>query len=153
MSDTTTQSTTPMTSRVRPDPDRLPVYEQPKGLGWVVFAAVMLMISGGLQVAYGLVALFNDEWIVWTNVGALYFDLTTWGWVHLITGGVVVLSGLGLLSGNVVARLVGVVMATLSLIVNFMFIPAYPVWALTVIAVDIIIIWAIIARGGDVRTL
>jgi hypothetical protein len=117
--------------------------------GWIAFAAVMLVLSGVLNVVHGLVALLNDEWVVWGNRGNLYLDLTTWGWVHVAVGVLVIMTGLGLVSGNVLARTIGVFLAGMSLIANFLFIPAYPVWTLTIIAIDVFVIFALTAHGRD----
>jgi hypothetical protein len=99
----------------------------------------------------GLIAIVNDEWVVWGNRGDLYIDLTAWGWVHLIVGTVVFLAGIGLLSGNVLARTVAVLLAGVAILVNFVFIPAYPVWALTIIAINVFVIYALTAHGGELR--
>jgi hypothetical protein len=119
--------------------------------GWIVFAGIMMMIAGAFQAIYGLIAIVNDEWVVWGNRGAAYLDLTQWGWIHLIWGVIVVLSGIGVLSGNVLARAVGVVVAAISAIVNFLFIPVYPLWSVTVVVLAIVVIWALIAHGGQMR--
>ena len=119
--------------------------------GWIAFAGVMMVISGSLNALYGLVALLNDEWVVWTNRGSLYLDISDWGWVHLIVGLVVLVSGVGVFSGNVLARTVGVIGATVSLITNFFFIPAYPLWALTVVTINVLVIWALTAHGKEMR--
>ncbi len=74
-------------------------------VGWIVFAAVMMIIAGSLNVFYGIVAAVNDEWVGWTNGDAVYLDISQWGWVHIILGAVVLLSGIGLLSGNILARI------------------------------------------------
>ena len=95
----------------------------------------------------------NDDWVVWGNRANLYVDMTAWGWVHLIGGVIVVLAGLGLFTGNIVARTIAVIVAGLSLIANFLFIPAYPVWALTVITLDVLVIYAIMAHGREVIDL
>jgi hypothetical protein len=125
-------------------------YEKPSGWGgWIIFAAVMMILVGTLNAIHGLVAIFNDEWVVWTNRGDLYFDLTTWGWIHLGVGLAVVLAGFGLLTGNVLARMIGVLMAGVSIIANFLYMPAYPVWALTIIAIDVFVIYALTAHGRD----
>lgn len=127
-------------------------YEPSGWVGWNIFAAIMLMIGGGLQMIYGFIALVNDEWVVWGNRASLYLDLTTWGWVHLVGGAVVLLAGIGVLSGNILARTIGVIVASLSLIANFMFIPAYPIWSLTVITLDVLVIWALTAHGREMKT-
>jgi hypothetical protein len=121
--------------------------------GWIAFAGVMMVIAGTLNAVYGLIAVINDDWVVWTNSGSLLVDITNWGWVHLVVGLVVLASGVGVFSGNVLARTVGVIAATISLIVNFFFIPAYPIWALTVITIDVLVIWALTAHGSEMRRL
>jgi hypothetical protein len=119
--------------------------------GWIAFAGVMMVITGGLNALYGLIAAVNDEWVVWTNRGSLYLDISQWGWVHLIVGLALLLSGIGVFSGNVLARTVGVIAAGVSLIVNFVFIPAYPLWALVVVTIDVLVIWALTAHGREMR--
>jgi hypothetical protein len=119
---------------------------------WIVFASVMMMIGGALAIFQGLVAAINDEWVVWRNAEALYLDLSAWGWAHMAIGAVVLLCGVSILSGNILARAVGVFVASLSLVTNFMFMPAYPVWATIVIAVDVLVIWALIVHGREMRT-
>ena len=119
--------------------------------GWSMFAATMMILSGGLNALYGLVAAVNDDWVVWRNANAVYFDLSTWGWVHMVVGLVVVAAGIGVLSGNVIARAIGVLMAVLSIVANFFFIPVYPFWAISIITVDALVIWALTAHGGELR--
>jgi hypothetical protein len=124
--------------------------ETPSGwVGWIIFAAVMMMLAGALNAMQGLVAIVNDDWVVWGNRADVYLDLTAWGWTHLIVGILLVVAGLGVLSGNVLARTVAVILAGASLIVNFLFIPAYPVWALTIIALDVFVILALTVHGRD----
>ena len=77
------------------------------------------------------------------------FDTTTWGWIHLIVGIVVILAGFGIFTGNVLARSVGVIVAVVSAIANFMWLPYYPIWSVIVIAIDIAVIWALTAHGRD----
>jgi hypothetical protein len=79
------------------------------------------------------------------------FDATTWGWIHLLLGVVVAFAGWGLLSGRTWARVVGITLAVLSAIANFAFIPYYPFWSLLIIALDVFVIWAIAAHGGEMR--
>jgi hypothetical protein len=119
--------------------------------GWIAFAGVMMIIAGSLNLFYGIVAAVNDEWVVWSNRASVYLDISEWGWVHIILGAIVLLAGFGVFSGNILARTVGVVVATVSLVVNFLFIPAYPLWAITVIVVDVLVIWALTAHGGEMR--
>jgi hypothetical protein len=137
------RSTTSMTVEGGP-------YEQRSGWGgWIIFASVMLVLAGTLNALHGLVAIFNDEWVVWGNRANLYLDLSTWGWIHLGVGIAVALAGLGLLTGNVLARAVAVLVASVSIIANFIYMPAYPVWALTIIAIDVFVIYAVTAHGRE----
>jgi hypothetical protein len=127
-------------------------YDEPTGwTGWIAFAGVMMIIGGALNLFYGIVAAVNDEWVVWTNRGDVYLDVSEWGWVHIILGAIVLLAGIGVFSGNILARTVGVIVASVSLIVNFFYIPVYPLWALIVITLDVLVIWALTAHGGEVR--
>ncbi len=119
--------------------------------GWIAFAGVMMIIGGSLNLLYGIIAAVNDEWVVWTNRGDVYLDISEWGWVHIILGAIVLLSGIGVFSGNILARTVGVVVAGISLIANFFFIPVYPIWAITVIVLDMLVIWALTAHGREMR--
>ena len=127
-------------------------YDEPTGwTGWIVFAAIMMIIGGSLNALSGFIAIVNDDWVVWTNSTAVLVDLSVWGWALLIVGLLVLLSGIGVLSGNVLARTVGVIAVSLNLVVNFFFVPVYPFWALTVITIDALVIWALIAHGREMR--
>jgi hypothetical protein len=121
-------------------------------VGFILFAAIMLIMSGIFQFFAGLVALFNDEFYVATRNYVFQFDATSWGWIHLIGGLIVALAGFGLLAGQTWARVVGIILALLSAIANFAFIPYYPFWALTIITLDIFVIWALAAHGGAMRS-
>jgi hypothetical protein len=110
-----------------------------------------MIIAGSLNALYGLIAVVNDEWVVWGNRANLYLDISQWGWVHLVVGLALLFSGIGVFSGNVLARTVGVIAAAVSLIANFAFIPAYPVWSLVVVTIDVLIIWALTAHGSEMR--
>jgi hypothetical protein len=120
-------------------------------VGWIGFASVMLLITGALQIFYGLVAVVNDEWVVWGNRANLYLDLTAWGWVHMGIGLVVVLAGLGVLTGNILARTIAVIVAAISLMANFLSLPAYPFWSLVVMTIDVLVIWALMVHGREMK--
>jgi hypothetical protein len=153
--DSTSRRRTTMASAMSQDPATRTVvegefYEKRSGWGgWIIFASVIMILAGALNAMHGLVAIFDDEWVVWTNQGDLYLDLTTWGWIHLGIGIAVVLAGFGLFTGNVLARAIAVALAGLSIIANFLYMPAYPVWALTIIAIDVFVIYALTAHGRD----
>src|SRR5690242_20093274 len=121
--------------------------------GWVVFGGVMLIMVGLFQAIQGLVALFDDGFYL-VRASGLVVDVNynTWGWTHLAIGVIAALTGLGLLAGNIVARVLGVVIAVLSALVNLAFISAYPVWSTIVIALDVIVIYAIIVHGRELKS-
>jgi hypothetical protein len=129
-------------------------YDAPEPSSWamggVIFAAVMMMMAGVFQVMAGLIALFTNEFYVTTPDYVFQFDATTWGWIHLLIGVVVGLAGFGVLRGNLAARILGISLAVLSALANFLFIPYYPFWSITIIAVDIFVIWALATTGRDV---
>jgi hypothetical protein len=142
------------TSRERP-PAQEPGYPQQSTAwtGWVVFAGVMLMTLGAFQVIQGLVALFDDGFYAVRPSGlVVHANYNTWGWTHLIIGVVAIATGLGLLAGNLAARILGVVVAVVSAIVNLGFISAYPIWSAIVIAIDVIVIYAITVHGGELKS-
>jgi hypothetical protein len=122
-------------------------------VGWVWFAGVMMIVGGLLNAFYGLVAVLNSTWVGWTNTTHVFATVATWGWTELIVGLVVALAGLGIFTGNRAARTVGVIVAAISLVANFMFIPLYPFWALTIMVVDALVIYALTAHGKEVRRL
>jgi hypothetical protein len=119
-------------------------------IGWTAFAAIMMMIIGFFQSFAGLVAILEDELIVLTPKYLLQFNVTTWGWIHLILGIVVILAGFALFSGAVWARTVGVLLAAGSLIAMFAWLPYYPIWAIIIIAMDVFVIWALTVHGRDI---
>jgi hypothetical protein len=122
--------------------------------GWVVFAGVLMIMVGGFQALMGLVALFKDEYYQVTRSGLLVsVDYTTWGWVHLLLGAIACVAGVGVLVGQTWARVTGIVLAVLSALVNIAFLSAYPIWGVTVIALDVIVIYALAVHGGDVRDM
>ena len=122
--------------------------------GWVVgasvFAASMMMLVGSFHVIAGLTGIIENEFFVSTPNYVFEFDVTAWGWIHLIGGIVVVWAGFSLFNGAVWARSVGVIIAIVSAIANFMFLPYYPVWSIIVIALDVLVIWALTVHGRDI---
>ena len=109
--------------------------------GWIAFAGVMMFILGSLDALWGLAAIVNDDVVVVGGSGALIFDITTWGWVHLILGSIVALSGLGLISGNAAARVVGIFVVAVNAIAQIVWFPAAPLWSFLMIILDTIIIY------------
>lgn len=124
----------------------------PWATGFAMFAGVLMIISGLWGVIVGISAILNDKVYVTTPEYLYQFDLTGWGWVHLILGVLVGGAGVGVIQGATWGRLVGVLAAGLSLLVNFPFIPHYPVWSILIIALDVLIIWALVAYRGPAGT-
>jgi hypothetical protein len=119
-------------------------------VGFTAFAAVVMIMIGAFQAFQGLVALLNDDFYVVGQKWVFSLDLTTWGWVHLIVGALVAVAGVFVLRGAVWARTVGVAVAAISALLNFMWLPYYPAWSLLIIALDIVVVWALIAHGRDI---
>ena len=118
-------------------------------VGFTAFAAVVMIMTGAFQAFQGLVAVLNDEFFVAGQKWTLSLDLTTWGWIHLLIGLLVLVAGFFVFKGAVWARVVGIAAAALSAVLNFMWLPYYPVWALIIIALDVMVIWALSVHGRD----
>lgn len=111
--------------------------------GLVVFAAVMLVIAGVLDIFRGIMGIAGDDLFVTTPQYVFRFDLTGWGWFHLILGFVGVLIGVSLFKAALVARIAGVAIAGFLIIANFLSLPYYPVWSIIAIALYSFVIWAL----------
>ena len=114
-------------------------------LGFVVFAGVMLMLIGTFHAFTGLAAIIQNEFFVVGRNYAYELDVTAWGWLHLIFGAIVAAAGYGVFSGATWARVVGITLAAISAVGNFFFIPYQPVWAILIIALDVLVIAALTA--------
>jgi hypothetical protein len=112
-------------------------------LGGAAFAGVMLATLGAFQALQGIAAIADDEVYVRGIKYAYQFDLTTWGWIHLVLGVVAVATGIGILAQQTWANAVGIVIAFLSALSSFAFMPYYPFWSITILAFDIFVIWAL----------
>ena len=141
----------------RPDMDtsRVAYGHQPDPTGWtgwVVFASFMMFLVGAFQAIQGLVALFDDGFYLVTP-GNLVVDVNynVWGTAHLILGILLILSGAGVLTGNLAARTVGVILAALSAVANLIFIEAYPLWSMIIITVDVLVIYALTVHGRELK--
>jgi hypothetical protein len=120
-------------------------------VGFILFAAIMMIMVGVFQALQGLIAIFENEFYVATRNYLFQFDATTWGWIHLVIGLLVAFAGYGLLSGKTWARLLAITLAALSATANFLFVPYYPFWSLLLVTLNILVIWAITAHGGELR--
>ncbi|MGI5375127.1 DUF7144 family membrane protein [Streptomyces sp. CA-251387] len=122
---------------------------QAAATGLTLFAGVMLFISGILDVFRGIMAVAEDDVYVSTPNYVFKFDLTSWGWIHLLFGAIAVVVSFGLFAAKTWARVVGVGIAALLIIANFLSIPYYPVWSLTLIAMYAFIVWALCVVKRD----
>jgi hypothetical protein len=121
-------------------------------VGWITFAGVMMILLGAFQAMEGLVAILNDDYYLVGRTGlAVSVDYTAWGWVHLLLGIVVAAAGLGVMVGQMWARVVGIIVAVLSAIVNIAFLAAYPVGSAIIIAVDVLVIYALTVHGREAK--
>ena len=131
-------------SNVRPDA---------AAVGIITAAAVVLILAGVLNAMQGVVALATNEFYVVTRRWLFEFDVTTWAWVHILLGLIGAATGVALLMGAFWARLLGVIIAAVSVIANFLWLPYYPVWALIIIAFDVFVIWALTTHGQDMKNV
>ena len=115
-----------------------------------IAAAIILIIGGVCHGMQGVVGIATNEFYVTTQRWIFQFDVTTWGWIHILVGIVAVAAGVGLFSGAVWARTLAVAVAAVSILVNFVWLPYYPIWAVLIIAFDFFVIWALTAHGRDV---
>lgn len=120
-------------------------------VGWVFFASAMMILVGGLQTISGLAALFKDGFYVVSAERLIAFDYSTWGWVNLIIGLLIVAAGLAIMSGQTWGRVVGVFLAVLSALSNLAFISAYPLWSIVALVIDCLVIYALTMHGAEVN--
>jgi hypothetical protein len=120
-------------------------------VGGIVFAATVMLMVGVFQAIAGLVAIIDDEFYVVTRNYTFDLDTSAWGWVHLIIGVLVASCGWALFARKTWAGVATIVLAGLSAVANFFFIPYYPFWAILVIALDVWVIWSV-TRPGAIRT-
>ncbi|GLY66560.1 DUF7144 family membrane protein [Amycolatopsis taiwanensis] len=120
-------------------------------VGWIWFAGAMMILLGFFNIIEGIVALFSPRFYIVSPSGLLLFNLTGWGLVHLIIGILAVAAGAALFTGALWARITAVVLAGINAIAQLTFLSAHPVWATIVIALDVVVIWAVIAHGREVE--
>ncbi|RFC78507.1 hypothetical protein DXZ75_08620 [Streptomyces sp. AcE210] len=101
-----------------------------------------MLVSGPLSILLGASGIAGDT-VFAASRYAYRFDLTAWGWLHLLLGVALVVAGLGVVAGQSWGRGAGIAVAALSLITQFMFIPYYPAWSITVMALDLLIVWSL----------
>ena len=123
------------------------------GAGFSVFAGSMMAVTGVFQFFEGLVAVVNgNDFLVQRGSYVFKFDATAWGWVHIVIGLVLLAAGVGIFTGNLVARGVGILLACLSMIANFLWMPYYPLWSVVLIAINVFVVFALCSVDlGDSR--
>lgn len=118
--------------------------------GWVRFGGVVMTIIGGFAVIQGFFALFSPTYVTLTGAGVLLFDLTAWGWLHILLGALVLATGLALVgSAPGWARGTAIVLLALNTIVQLAYMPAYPIWSLVLIVLDIVVIFALMVTWDE----
>ncbi|HEX8753606.1 MAG TPA: hypothetical protein VF731_09345 [Solirubrobacterales bacterium] len=117
--------------------------------GWTVFAGVALLIVGSLDALYGLAAVLNNEIVIVGGQGVIVADITTWGWVHLILGSIVALTGIGLFAAASAARWAAVFFVAVNAVAQIVWFPAAPLWAFLIIVLDVTIIYQLTARWEE----
>lgn len=121
--------------------------ESERGLGWLTFGGVMLTLAGTFSLIDGVVALAKSKFYV-ADATFVFSDVRTWGWIMLVVGAIELMAAFALFSGSQWARWFGVSVAGLNAIAQLMFLPAYPWWAIAIFAVDMLVIYALVAYGG-----
>jgi hypothetical protein len=141
-----------------PSPSEAPASEnlppQTGWTGWVMFGGAMMVLLGAFHAIAGVTALTHSAYYVAKPTDlVVHVSYTTWGWVHLAVGLVAVATGMGLFRGQLWARVLGVLVAAVSALLNFVFIPAYPIWSVLMVTFDIVVIYAIAAHGAEMKTV
>jgi hypothetical protein len=118
--------------------------------GWILFAAIVLLMVGGMDIFQGLVAVFEDEYVVATRKGLALIDVTAWGWITMLWGALLIVAGLGLLGGAGWARWLAIVGVAINAIQQVAFMAnypqAYPLWNILIIALNVLVLFALTAR-------
>ena len=125
-------------------------FDEPGG-GWILFAGIMLMLAGVLNVIWGIAAIGDSSFFV-NDQKYILSNLNTWGWVTLILGVLQIVAAFSIWAGNQFGRWFGIIAAGLSSIAALLSIPAYPFWSLAIFAVDIAIVYGLAVYGGQGRT-
>jgi hypothetical protein len=123
-------------------------------VGWVIFGSALMITLGLFHIIDGLMATFEKGYyLVTTSHLVVHVNYAAWGWVHLIIGVMFVLTGFGVLAGLLWARVIGIALAVISALVNLAFLAAYPVWGVILIALDILVIYALAMHGREMKAI
>ncbi|NGP07377.1 hypothetical protein G6038_18225 [Rhodococcus sp. 14C212] len=131
-----------MSEDVRHDQGSISI-KQGIAAGTSVGAAVILATVGIVQFFQGIAAVAEDELFVQGQEYTFKFDFTAWGWIHILLGVVMVVVGIALITGATWARVAAIVIAAVSILANFLWLPYYPWWSILIIALDVVVIWAV----------
>jgi hypothetical protein len=142
--------TTPASTRPPATP---PAQRLTPWVGWIVFAGLVMVAGGVLNVIQGLVALLDEEYYAAQSDLAFDVSYQVWGWLLLVFGTLVAVAGYGVVSGRTWARLVAVVVMAFDALLNFVFAAGYPFWSALAITLDVIVIYALIVHGREARIL
>ncbi|TYB50763.1 hypothetical protein FXF51_55190 [Nonomuraea sp. PA05] len=120
-------------------------------VGWIWFGGMMMVLAGLFNIITGLAAVFANRVYVQTPNRLLLFDVTTWGWLHLALGVLLLATGIAVSVGQTWARMVGVVLVMLNALTQLTWIAVNPWWSLAVIAVDVLVLYALIVHGREAK--
>lgn len=135
------------TPESRQEHDRRVRERQPTG--WTVFAGALMLIVGSLDALWGLAAILNDDVVLVGGEGVILADVSTWGWVHLILGSLVAVTGMGLFAGTEWARFAAIFFVSINAVAQIVWFPAAPLWAFLIILLDVTIIYQLTARWEE----
>lgn len=120
-------------------------------VGWSYFAAFMMVLIGMFQIILGLTALLNDTFLTSFQGHLIVLDYTTWGWIHLLFGILILVAGTSLFHGSRWARIVAIILVTLNLLGQFAFVSVYPIWSIIMMVIDVLVIYALTVHGDELR--
>lgn len=120
-------------------------------VGWVYFAAFMMIFVGIFQMIMGLTALINKSFYVIGANNIVAFDITTWGWIHLALGILILSAGIALFNGSVWARVLAILLVALNFVAQFAFISVYPIWSIIILVLDMVVIYALTVHGAETK--
>ena len=132
---------------IKPDSGRGGRHAEGRGFGLIIFASILLFVDGFFNMLYGIAAIANSHVFV-ANAHYVIGDLRAWGWITLIISVLQLAAGAGVLAGNQLARWFAVAVVGISAIDMMFFLPAYPFWALAIIAIDVVALYGLCAYGS-----
>lgn len=120
-------------------------------VGWVYFAAVLMMLAGILQTIVGFMIISNDTMLIDAGNGVVILSVVQWGWLHALFGIIVFLSAFSLMGGRAWGRLIAAILLIVSTVANFTSLEIYPVWSVVIIAMNLVILYAVLVHGGEAK--